>query len=590
MPLLLLKITLVLTLGLMVTTTLRRTRASVRHLVLVSTFAALVAVPAAGWLMPAVRVPVSSANALAVRVAEPAIRTRESAEPADRVRTVAALPRYSLSSLLYLVWTAGAVGWLAWLALAVSRLARLRQSSVPWPRGQVLMDRVAPEAGILGAVDVARHEALGAPITGGLGNPMVLLPRDADRWDDQDLQRAFLHELEHIHRRDWIVHIAARALCAIYWFHPLVWIASRRLSLEAERACDDAVLARMEGSEYAQQLVTLAQRVSTAETVPMLSMARRSDLSVRVRALLDATLPRGRAGRRAVFASAVVASLVIAGLSPLRAAVTAAEAGSGTPAGPQAPRRSASQLVVARALGEAIIESAETGDIRRMSDLIARGADVNTVVPGDGSALIAAARTNRLPMVTFLVDQGADVNLAVEGDGNPLIMASEIGGRDVMQYLLDRGADVNASVPGDGSPLIVAARNRQLPLVRLLVERGADVNLAVQGDGNPLIAAAASGAIDVVLYLLDRGADIEAMVPGDENPLINASAQGHLDVVRLLVQRGANVNAGVWVDNHRQARDGSWSTTPEYRSPLSMATKYGHRDVIEFLRARGASN
>jgi ankyrin repeat protein len=127
-------------------------------------------------------------------------------------------------------------------------------------------------------------------------------------------------------------------------------------------------------------------------------------------------------------------------------------------------------------------------------------------------------------------------------------------------------------------------------MVTLLVERGADINLAVEGDGNPLIAASQRGALDVVRYLLDRGADINAIVPGDENALINASANGHLPVVQLLVERGANVNAGVWKENARQARDGSWSTSPEYRTPLSSALRGGHREVVEFLRAHGATN
>ena len=38
------------------------------------------------------------------------------------------------------------------------------------------------------------------------------------------------------------MQILARAVAAFYWFHPLVWMAWRRLCLEAERSCDDAVV------------------------------------------------------------------------------------------------------------------------------------------------------------------------------------------------------------------------------------------------------------------------------------------------------------------------------------------------------------
>lgn len=587
MAVLLLKITVVLALGLAAASLLRRARAAIRHLVLASTLAATVAIPAAGLLLPTVSVPVpvAASNALAVAIAEPAVRRHLPAEPIGIVSATPTMPRYSLSTLLAMGWAAGAVLWLGALALALFRLDRLRRTAVPWPHGQALMERIAAEAGVRRIIDVARHEALGAPVTGGVVTPIVLLPREAESWDEQDLRQAFLHELEHIHRHDWIVQVAARALCALYWFHPLAWITLRQLCLEAERACDDAVVTRVEGAAYAQQLLTLAQRVSTAEAVPMLSMARRSDLSVRVRALLDATMQRGRAGRRAFLASVAAAGVIVAALSPLRAAGAVRMA-----ADEQTPQRPAAQSAVARALADDLIESAQKGNVREVSELLASGADVNSVIEGDGTALIAAARSNRLEMVTFLVEQGADVNLGVEGDGNPLIMASERGARNIVQYLLDRGADANLGIAGDGSPLIVAARSGRLPLVTLLVERGANVNLAVQGDGNPLIAASARGAIDVVRYLLDHGADIDAIVPGDENALINASQQGHLAVVQLLVQRGANVNAGVWKDNVHQARDGSWSTNPVYRSPLSSALSGGHTEVVEFLRANGATN
>jgi beta-lactamase regulating signal transducer with metallopeptidase domain len=54
----------------------------------------------------------------------------------------------------------------------------------------------------------------------------------------------------------------ARVVCALYWFHPLVWIAWRRFCLESERACDDAVVRSVERIAYAEQLVALARRLS----------------------------------------------------------------------------------------------------------------------------------------------------------------------------------------------------------------------------------------------------------------------------------------------------------------------------------------
>ena len=90
------------------------------------------------------------------------------------------------------------------------------------------------------------------------------------------------------------MHLTARAVCAFYWFHPLVWIAWRRLCLESERACDDAVLREEDGTVYAAQLVSLARRITKHDALPLLSIAGRSNLSTRVAAMLARNVARGR--------------------------------------------------------------------------------------------------------------------------------------------------------------------------------------------------------------------------------------------------------------------------------------------------------
>jgi hypothetical protein len=58
----------------------------------------------------------------------------------------------------------------------------------------------------------------------------------------------------------------------------------------AEHACDDAVLRGAERTEYAQQLVGLARRLSAHPVRPVLAMVNRADLSARVLAVLGEPL------------------------------------------------------------------------------------------------------------------------------------------------------------------------------------------------------------------------------------------------------------------------------------------------------------
>jgi beta-lactamase regulating signal transducer with metallopeptidase domain len=81
-------------------------------------------------------------------------------------------------------------------------------------------------------IELILHENLSGPMTFGFIRPAIVFPPDAPTWSRDDLRRAITHELEHVRRGDWVVFCMARSVCALYWFHPLVWMAWRQLRLE----------------------------------------------------------------------------------------------------------------------------------------------------------------------------------------------------------------------------------------------------------------------------------------------------------------------------------------------------------------------
>jgi hypothetical protein len=255
-------------------------------------------------------------------------------------------------------------------------------------------------------------------------------------------------------------------------------------------------------------------------------MANRSDLSMRVSAVLDDRQRRGRAGLGLVAGAIGAASLVVLTIAPVRAVATvenSAAVAAEPAAEPQDQQPSLFRKLKAapwnrpRALDRALYEAANDGDLDGVNEILAAG-------------------------------------------GN-----------------------ANAAIDGDGSPLIGAARSGKMVIVRRLIDAGADANMPVEGDGSPLIQAAASGHLDIVRYLLDRGADVNLIVPGDENALMCGAEQGHLAIVRLLVERGANVNERIWTERGRgREAEGEW------RTAVSQATKNGHTAVVSFLKSAGA--
>jgi uncharacterized protein (TIGR03435 family) len=304
------KATIILTLALAKIVVARRSRASVRHLILTAAFMILLALPFAVSLAPPIKLEVPRLpKAVAAGIFEPAGTPAPMTVEIATSRPPEKTP-ISLTSIIAAIWAVGSILLSLPIVAGVWQLRRIRHLGSTWPRAC----RISGES-----VDVRLHDTISGPMACGIVRPAVLFPRDAETWDDAALNRALVHELEHVRRRDCATHLFARLVCGMYWFHPLVWISLRRLGLEAERACDDAVLRQSEGPEYADQLVTIAKHMTSAARSPLLAMAGRSDLGTRVAAVLDVTQRRGRAGTVCITMTLAAAVLLVGVISPLRA-------------------------------------------------------------------------------------------------------------------------------------------------------------------------------------------------------------------------------------------------------------------------------
>jgi beta-lactamase regulating signal transducer with metallopeptidase domain len=129
-----------------------------------------------------------------------------------------------------------------------------------------------------------------------------------------------LHEFAHLERRDHLTRLIASAACTLFWFNPLVWLASRRLRAESECACDDRVIrAGVPPVEYAAHLLEVARDSREVRSAwAAAGMARPFDLEFRVRHILRGRIERP-SSERWVMALVIVASLlVLLALAPLR--------------------------------------------------------------------------------------------------------------------------------------------------------------------------------------------------------------------------------------------------------------------------------
>ena len=326
---------------------LRRASAALRHLVWGTVLAALLVLPFASAVLPwRVAVVTLAPAAAAFSAVVPSVPTPPRAAPVTGFAPAAAVQQGAESqpatpqegwlrrltpaswfALFVGLWAMGALYLLGRLAVGAVVLGRVvRRGTVldapEWRRPLLeAADRLALER----LPRLVMSDRLPVPFACGLLQPAIVLPIGAAEWDDRRRRTVLFHELAHLTRYDLIANTIGQVTCALYWFHPLVWMAVRKLRIESERACDDLVLGvGTRPSEYADHLLQIVCRAARSRTPAVaLPMAQRHEFEGRMLAILERAARREPAsGRHAAVLGALALALVVplAALVPSRRA------------------------------------------------------------------------------------------------------------------------------------------------------------------------------------------------------------------------------------------------------------------------------
>jgi beta-lactamase regulating signal transducer with metallopeptidase domain len=337
-----LKATLVLLVAAAAAALLRRSSAAVRHMVWCIALAGVLVLPPLALALPAWEVPLPQRRGAAAAYDAPAVVPAQPAG-AGTTAAVGAAPAVRGAMLPRVVVGVAGLGVLAglvWLGggfLGVARLGR-RAERVRDGEWLAAAQDAAEALELRRPVLLLRSRGAVMPATWGLLWPAVIVPAAADGWPGE-LRRAVLaHELAHVKRFDCLTQALAQVACVLFWWHPAVWYAARRLRVERERACDDLVLrGGARAPEYAAHLLQVARayRALRLEAPALVSMARPSHLESRLRWVLDGARARGVPGRAATLAALLAGMLLVVPLAAMRPAArgaatwTATEKGDG---------------------------------------------------------------------------------------------------------------------------------------------------------------------------------------------------------------------------------------------------------------------
>jgi beta-lactamase regulating signal transducer with metallopeptidase domain len=187
--------------------------------------------------------------------------------------------RLSASGKVGLLWTIGAGAYLALNLLRAGRgyhWLRRRRQALP-------DDLQADTERLLAAYGVGRLpprwilEGIEQPFVWGLARGSIYVPPSLFQIKSYAHRRDILgHEVSHVLRFDAAVNLLQILAQALFWFHPLVWWANRKIRQEREKCCDEMAIAHLqaEPKDYSRALVeALSFPLQSNRFVPSLAIA-----------------------------------------------------------------------------------------------------------------------------------------------------------------------------------------------------------------------------------------------------------------------------------------------------------------------------
>ena len=174
-------------------------------------------------------------------------------------------------SWLIVIWLVISLSMICyWL---ISHVLFIRQLKLEQFTGVVKLEKEMPVK-LPTSLDVYQSSHAYSPMLLGVFKQKLIVPEDFNQlYNDEQQQLILEHEICHFDRNDIYWNMVAFSLLAVFWFHPLVWLAYFRFRRDQELSCDHIVLLKkkcISRVNYSKALLI------TAESAPPFAFAQLS--------------------------------------------------------------------------------------------------------------------------------------------------------------------------------------------------------------------------------------------------------------------------------------------------------------------------
>uniref|UniRef100_A0A3Q2H723 Ankyrin repeat domain-containing protein 42 n=1 Tax=Equus caballus TaxID=9796 RepID=A0A3Q2H723_HORSE len=220
-----------------------------------------------------------------------------------------------------------------------------------------------------------------------------------------------------------------------------------------------------------------------------------------------------------------------------------------------------------------IHDAIRAGDVKRLSEIVERGASINEVdILHKFTPLHWAAHSGSLECLHWLLWHGADIAQATTRGWTAAHIAAIRGQDACMQALIINGANLAAQDDRGCTPLHLAATHGHSFTLQIMLQSGVDPSVTDKREWKPVHYAAFHGRLGCLQLLVKWGCGIEDVDYNGNLPVHLAAMEGHLHCFKFLLSRMSSATQALkaFNDNGENVSD--------------LAQRFFKQNILQFIQ------
>ena len=189
-------------------------------------------------------------------------------------------------SVRFVVWCIGMILFAGFFIVSYLRCRIEFRTALPVNNAYV--EQWIKERPLKRRISIKQSDRISTPLTYGVLHPVILMPKQTDWKNINQLRYIFSHEYVHIYRFDTITKLIATYALCIHWFNPLVWVMYILFNRDIELACDESVIRQFgDKSKSAYSLMLISMEAKKSGLSPLCNNFSKNAIEERITAIMN---------------------------------------------------------------------------------------------------------------------------------------------------------------------------------------------------------------------------------------------------------------------------------------------------------------